>query len=101
MNDRGMKKWAPFNSVIPSSELFISDKPIPMPNLSEGEITYFEELLKESLYTGLRICIKYINRNKIFEEEKVVKKIDSVNLNIFFLDNTKINFRQIYKIKPC
>ena len=101
MNDRGMKKWAPFNSVIPSSELFISDKPIPMPNLSEGEISYFEELLKTSLYTGEKLLIKYIKRNKIFEEEKIVKKIDNVYLNITFLDNTKINFRQIYKIKPC
>ena len=101
MNDRGIKKWNPFNSVVPSSELFKNNKPLKMPNPSESEITYFEELLKESLYTGQRIWIKYINRNKIFEEEKIVKKIDSVNLNIFFLDNTKINFRQIYKIKPC
>ena len=101
MNDRGIKKWNPFNSVVPSSELFKSNKPLKRPNPSESEITYFEELLKESLYTGQRICIKYINRNKIYEEEKIVKKIDSVNLNIFFLDNTKINFRQIYKIKPC
>ena len=101
MNDRGMKKWAPFNSVIPSSELFKSERIIPMPNLSESEISYFEELLKESLYTGEKLLIKYIKRNKIFEEDKIVKKIDNVYLNITFLDNTKINFRQIYKIKPC
>lgn len=101
MNDRGIKKWAPFNSVVPSSELFKNDKPLAMPNLSESEISYFEELLKTSLYTGEKLLIKYIKRNKIFEEEKIVKKIDNIYLNITFLDNTKINFRQIYKIKPC
>mgnify|MGYP003311641116 CR=1 FL=1 len=50
MRDRGMKKWKPFNAVVPSSYLK-NQETLPVPSLSENEILECEELLKKSLYT--------------------------------------------------
>lgn len=98
MIDRGMKKWKPFNSVVPSSELKNTDV-LKEPSLSENEILYFEELLKQSLYTKIKLKITFLYNNKKLCKEKTVKRINNVNKNIYFTDNTYINFRQIYKVE--
>ena len=98
MNDRRNMKWKPFNAVIPGNELR-NKKILKVPILSQNEILELEELLKFSLYTGEKITITYLKNNNIITEVKIVKKINSVNKNIYFTDSNIINFRQICNIK--
>lgn len=51
MNDRGMIKWRPFNSVVPSKELLRKDVQIDKPSLSSDEVSDLEEKVKNSFYT--------------------------------------------------
>jgi len=98
MRDRGFIKWKPFNAVVPSSYLKNEEK-IKEPSLSESEILEYEELLKLSLFTGISLEITYLKNNKKETIKRVVKQINSINQNIYFTDNTYINFRQIYVVK--
>ncbi len=98
MRDRGMKKWKPFNAVVPSSYLK-NQETLPVPSLSENEILECEELLKKSLYTKIKLKITFLYNNKKLCKEKTVKRINNVNKNIYFTDNSYINFRQIYKVE--
>ena len=97
MNDRGMKKWRPFNAVVPAKVLLEKDESIPLPELSEDEIGYYEDILISSLYTHSPIKIYFIENGKKKEVKDYVKSFDSISKNVI-LQSRKINFRQIYKI---
>lgn len=97
--DRGMKKWKPFNSVVPTSYLLKSNDLVKIPNLSKDQIEEYEELIKDSLYNSSKITILYLDKNSISEITDRVIKIDSITKSIILSNKLKINFRQIYKIK--
>lgn len=98
MNDRGMKKWRPFNAVVPNRELLKKESSISIPLLSKDEISEFEEILKDSLYTHSKIKCFYIENGKEFFLEDYVLKLDPVKKNIYFKNKT-LNFRQIHRIE--
>lgn len=98
MEDRGMKKWRPFNSVTPSRELLKKDNPISKPDLSKDEISVFEELITDSLYTHSSVTITYLEDGLIKTLSDYVVRIDPIKKNIY-LKTKMINFRQIYKVK--
>ena len=96
--DRDTKKWRPFNSVVPSSELLKRDIILEVPSLSKDEIMDFEEKLKSSMYIKNPIEITYIDNNKVLKIKDVVVRLDPLKKNIY-LKNAVINFRQIINIK--
>ena len=98
MNDRGMKKWRPFNAVAPGKELLKREIQIEPPSLSKDEESEYEELLTNSLYTHSKIEITYYEDNQIKVITDHVIKLDSIKKNIY-LKNKTINFRQIYRVK--
>lgn len=98
MRDRKNLKWKPFNAVVPGYKLR-NEEILKVPNLSQNEIVEFEETLKSSLYTGEKISVTYLKDNKKITKIKTVKKINSVNKNIYFTDGSIINFRQIYLVE--
>ena len=98
MRDRKNLKWKPFNAVIPGDELKSKNKP-EAPELSQSKINEIEEYIKYSFYTKKGIYITYLLNGKKIQEKKVVKRIDITSKNIYFTDNTSINFYQIYDIK--
>lgn len=98
MNDRGMKKWRPFNSVVPTKVLLERDESLPLPILSEDEIKEIEEILKSSMYTHSKVKIFFIENGQKKEILDYVMSFDSISKNII-LKSRKINFRQIYKVK--
>lgn len=93
-----MKKWRPFNSVVPTKVLLESDEYIPLPSLSEDEIKEAEELLKSSMYTHSKIKITFIENGKLKTILDYVISFDSITKNVF-LKTRKINFRQIKRIE--
>ncbi len=97
MNDRGMKKWRPFNSVVSSKELLMKPANDDFPDITDDEIQEYEEILKKSMYTHSKIRITYIeNASKKVIEDFVVD-LDPIKKNVI-LKTKKINFRQIYKV---
>lgn len=98
MQDRGMKKWRPFNAVVPGYELKKKETIIPLPDLLEDELIEFEEALKASLYTHTLIKITFIEDNTIKEITDYVIKLDPIRKDVI-LKKQKINFRQIVKIQ--
>lgn len=98
MNDRGMKKWRPFNAVVPNEVLLKSEKKVIFPSLSEDDIQEFESAIKISLYTHSKVKIKYIENGQLLNLEDYVLSVDPVNKDIFF-SLKKINFRQIVDIR--
>ena len=98
MNDRGMKKWAPFNAVVSHSELLKKEAKLNPPSLSRDEITEYEEILLNSLYTHSQVEITYFENKQIKIIKGSVIKLDPIRKNIH-LKNKTINFRQIYKVK--
>ena len=98
MSERDFKKWKPFNSVVPSSELLRSEEHIEAPVLSKDELEDFEEKLKASLYLKSEIELTYIENNKIHTLKDYVIKLDPLKKNVY-LKTKVINFRQICNIK--
>lgn len=97
MNDRGMKKWRPFNSVVPTSELLKREESYALPTLSRDELEEFEEILKDSMYTHSTVKIIFIENNREKTIEDCVIKLDPIKKDVI-LKTRKINFRQIYKV---
>lgn len=97
MNDRGMKKWRPFNSVASSKELLNIKESVFLPNLSTYEIEEYEELLKASMYTHFPLKITYVENGSIVQLDDYVLSIEPIKKDIFFRSK-KINFRQIIKV---
>lgn len=96
MNDRGMIKWAPFNSVIPSNiiinNIMVNKNKNTMPTLSEDKIEDLEEKLKEALTTQKIVNIKYFYNGNIFIKQGKIKFIDSYRKKVVLNDSSIISF---------
>lgn len=101
MMDRGMIKWEPFNSVIPSSKVIkdvINEKnKIKKPILSEEQLKNIEQKLIDSYNSKENIIISYFQNGYILNEEGIIKKIDYINKKVY-LDYKIIYFSQITDI---
>ena len=108
MQDRGMIKWMPFNSVINSkylvSEIEKEKSKIIKPTLSEEQLEIIENNILESLINQIPLVFKIYQAGFIKNTKGTVIKIDPVK-KIIFLDNHKyIYFREIigaFNISIC
>lgn len=99
MQDRGMIKWAPFNSVVNSrylvSEIEKEKSKIVKPTLSEEQIEEIENNILESLINQTPLLFKIYQGGFIKEVDGTVIKIDTIKKKIT-LDNHKyLYFREI------
>lgn len=102
MNDRGIVKWAPFNSVINGNQLLDEinyernriSKPIlseeQIADLEENIITAYSERSIINLYFYKNGCINIINGQ--------ITKLDPVNKIITINNKTRIYFNNIINI---
>ena len=99
--DRGMIKWAPFNSVIPNKEVIYSvqkeKNKIKMPILSDEQKQNIERNLIEAFYEQKIINVEYFYDNNFFKKTGKIKKIDFTFHKIYFDDKVLI-FEQILRI---
>ena len=99
MNDRGIIKWQPFDSVFSSAiikkEVSNKKKKIAKPILSEEQKLTNENNLLQAYHENIPLNITYFSSNNIFKISKRISKINIVNQKIIFDDFTYIYFDQI------
>ena len=99
MNDRGMIKWQPFDSVCSTakikSEIANKKKYISKPLLSDEQKLTNETNLLQAYHENILINITYFKSNQIFKLSKRIIKIVFVNKKIIFDDLTYLYFDQI------
>lgn len=103
MNDRGMKKWAPFNSLTNTNkmkhDLNKQKISIKMPILSEDQLEKIDNNIKEAYYNKDIINIEYYLNGAIINKKGKIKLIDYNKKQIILSDNTKLYYKQIINVK--
>ena len=101
MSDRGMKKWAPYKSLIEQEKYLnrVSDdnKKTEKPQISSDEAELINEILIN--YHGEELLITYWRNNKINTMSAILKKIDAENKKIVLQDRRTIYFAEIIKLE--
>lgn len=101
MNNRGMVKWAPFNSVINSNsvinKLKQEAKKIKKPILSEEQITIMENIIIESFNDASEVVIHYYKNEYDNVIIGKIIKIDPISKYITINDK-KLYFNNIMQI---
>ena len=101
MSDRGMKKWAPYKSLIEQEKYLnkVSDdnKKIEKPQISSDEAELINEILVN--YQGEELIITYWRNSKINTMSAILKKIDVENKKIVLQDRRTIYFSEIIKLE--
>lgn len=102
MRDRGMIKWAPFNSVINGNdvkkEIKEENNKIPKPTLSEEQIFNLEQEIIDSYQNQSVIELKYYKNQHIYKITGIITKIDSVTKKIVINNDFIIYFNNIIQI---
>ncbi len=100
--DRGMKKWAPFNSLMNGraivNSLIIEKSKIEKPQISEEEQKELEEKIIEAYYCQNPIIITYYKDGFLIKVKSTIKKIDSIYKTIYLNNEFKLLFKQIFNI---
>lgn len=100
--DRGIIKWAPFNSVTPSKEIInrlANEKlKINKPILSEEQLEDLQNNLFSAYNNELNPIIKYYKNGIIYKEQDKIKVLDLSHNRIILNNNKIIYFNQIIKI---
>ena len=99
MSDRGMKKWAPFSSLIEQStvlnEMFYEKHKQEKPSISKERAEKINQIL--SNYNGQKLRIKYFYDGYIYELVTTIKRIDVVNKKLIF-EEGNMPFKEIIDI---
>jgi hypothetical protein len=100
MSDRGMKKWAPFSSLIEQATCLEAMKyqrnKIEKPKLTEDQMDKINFTL-QSYKKGQVIKIKFYNDGYLYVTDCQIKRIDLDN-RILVLDKGKLRFSDIIDI---
>lgn len=100
MSDRGMKKWAPYSSLIEQAtcleEMKYQRNKIAKPILTEDRKEKINYVL-QSYQKGETIKIKFYNDGYLYEIETTIKRIDLEN-RILVLENGKLRFENLIDI---
>ena len=100
MSDRGMKKWAPFSSLIEQAtcleEMKYQRNKIPKPTLTEDQIEKINYVL-QSYQKGKIVKIKFFHDGYLYVVNTCIKKIDLEN-KILVLDKGKLLFSNLIDI---
>ena len=101
MSDRGMKKWAPFSSLIEQAtcleQMKYERNKIPKPILTTDQMEKIEYAL-QNYQRGQVIKIKFYNDGYLYEIESTIKKIDVEN-RCLVLEKGKLRFDKIVDIE--
>lgn len=80
MSDRGMKKWAPYKSLIEQDHFLNTMKhdknKIVKPKLSNEQAEEIDRILRE--YHGELLRMRYYQNGDVKEVSQTIKKIDTV-----------------------
>ena len=100
MSDRGMKKWAPFSSLIEQAtcleQMKYERNKIPKPVLTDDQKEKINYVLS-SYKKGQTIKIKFYNDGYLYEIETQIKRIDLENRQLILV-NGKLAFENIIDI---
>lgn len=100
MIDRGIIKWQPFNSVVPSSTLLKNNKDHQAkPILFDEELEALNQKILEAYYSHNLIELTIYEENTIQKYESIIIKINSTLNTIYLKNNKTIFFNQIIHIK--
>ena len=101
MSDRGMKKWAPYKSLVEQEKYLKKahddNEKIERPILSSDEIEEINEKLVN--YSNEEVIITYWRDNKINSVTTLIKKIDADNKKIILPDRKSIYFHELINIE--
>lgn len=100
MSDRGMKKWAPYRSLIeqmPSldktkEKRSLKEKPL----ISNEEAEEINKILVN--YSGEKLEISYFRNGKILVENITIKKIDIYEKKLVLPNRRSIKLNEIIKL---
>ena len=102
INDRGMIKWQPFDSLTNTKklkhELQLKKVKVEMPILSDDQLLVLEENIKEAYYNKNYINIKYYFNGTILKKKVKIKSINYNLKSIILSDNTSIYYKQIISV---
>ena len=100
MSDRGMKKWAPFSSLIEQAtcleQMRYERNKIEKPILSDDQKEKIEYVL-QSYRKGQTVKIKFYNDGYLYTIETQIKRIDLEN-RALILTQGKLKFENIIDI---
>ena len=100
MSDRGMKKWAPYKSLI-EQDVYLNkmkkekDK-ISKPIISSEEAENINEILTN--YHGEELEVSYFRNSEILTEKIIIKTIDTINKKLILLNRRVIYFKEIVSL---
>ena len=101
MNDRGMKKWAPYKSLNEQwdvlDDLEKSDEYIEKPKISNEVAEEINSRLVN--YSGEEIEIFYYKKGKILKEKSTIKKIDAFEKKLVLENRVTILLKDIVGIR--
>ena len=101
MSERGMKKWAPYKSLVEQEKYLKkahddNNKQV-RPTISSDEAEEINEILVN--YAGEEIIITYWRNEKINTVSSIIKKIDPVNKKIVLPDRKTILFSELINLE--
>ena len=101
MSERGMKKWAPYKSLIEQEKYLKKahqqNEVVTRPVMSSDEAEEINEILVN--YRGEELEISYWRNDKINTVSSVLTKIDPVNKKIVLPERKTIYFNEFITIK--
>ena len=101
MSDRGIKKWAPYKSLVEHDPAINKTKeektPVSKPKISNDEAEQINEILTN--YQGETLLVSYYHNKKIITKEIVIKKIDTYERKLVLIDRTSIPLSEIFKLE--
>ncbi len=101
MSDRGMKKWAPYKSLVEQEKylnrLKENIEKVERPQMSSDEAELINEILTN--YQGEELTITFWRNDKINTITSPLKKIDVDNKKIVLPDRRTIYFAEFIRLE--
>ena len=97
MSERGMKKWAPYKSLIEQekylNKIHTENTKVEKPIISSETAEEINNILVN--YNGEELIISYWRNDKLNKTTSTLKKIDPVNKKIVLPERKTINFIEL------
>ena len=101
MSERGMKKWAPYKSLIEQEKYLKKahqdNNVVKKPTLSSDEAEYINEILVN--YHGEELEITFWRNDKLNTMSTILVKIDPVNKKIVLHERKTIYFSELISLE--
>ena len=101
MSERGMKKWAPYKSLIEQEKYLKKasqkNEKQERPQISSDEAEEINEILVN--YHGEELEVSYWRNDKINTISTILVKIDPVNKKIVLPERKTIHFNELISLK--